>query len=194
MTDSRRPRWRGVALLAVTGAVGLALAVHGWSARGGPLPGQIAGHGKAAPTGAAPSVPAATSTGHPASPAIGPTASPPASPSATPSPTPSPAISVGPSLASQSYAQYSFEVWPGPASPAARAALTGLTVKVTRYAGGIRVIAGVVGQPPNPAQLYPGGTKVYIVEASLGDDSNDADYNLGDDGVVVTNAAGRILR
>lgn len=72
--------------------------------------------------------------------------------------------------------------------------MTGLTIMVTRTAGGIRVIAGVAGQTPAPAQLYPGGAKVYVVEAALGDDSNNADYNLGDDGVIVTNAAGRILR
>lgn len=72
--------------------------------------------------------------------------------------------------------------------------MTGLTITVTRTAQGIRVIAGVIGQPPAPAQVYPGGTRVYVVEAALGDDSNNADYNLGDDGVIVTNAAGRILR
>jgi len=97
-------------------------------------------------------------------------------------------------LASQSYAQYSFEVWPGQPSPAAKAAMTGLTITVTRISGGIRVIAGVAGQNPSPPRLYPGGTKVYVVEAALGDDSNNADYNLGDDGVIVTNSSGRILR
>ena len=182
--------WRGVALLAVTAVVGLALAVHGWSARTGTLPGQIAGQGKTGPAGPAPSAPATPKTGPPASHQIGPTAS----ASATPSATPSATISVGPPLASQSYAQYSFEVWPGPRSTAAKAALTGLTITVTRTGHGIWVKAGVIGQPPNPAQLYPGGAKVYIVEASLGDDSNNADYNLGDDGVIVTNPAGRILR
>jgi hypothetical protein len=29
---------------------------------------------------------------------------------------------------------------------------------------------------------------------SLGDDSGNADYSLGDDGLIVTNAAGRILQ
>ena len=181
--------WRGIALLAVTGAVSLALAVHGWSARSGPVPGPIAGQGHATP-GVASSAPATPNAGQPTNRQVGPTVS----PSATPSASPSTTISVGPPLASQSYAQYSFEVWPGPLSPAAKAAMAGLTINVTRTAQGISVVAGVVGQTPNPAQVYPGGTKVYVVEAALGDDSNNADYNLGDDGVVVTNAAGRILR
>jgi hypothetical protein len=72
--------------------------------------------------------------------------------------------------------------------------MTGLTITATHAADGIRVVAGVVGQPPSPAHLYVGGARVYVVEAALGDDSNNADYNLGDDGVVVTDAAGRILR
>ena len=185
MTDSTRVGWRGITLLAVTGAVGLALAIHGWSARTGTLPGQIGGQSKPAPAGGTSSPAAGPSASH----QIGPTASPAASPSVTPSPT----ISVGPSLASQSYAQYSFQVWPGPLSSAAKAAETGLTITVTRTKQGIQVIAGVAGQTPAPARVYPGGTKVYVVEASLGDDSNNADYNLGDDGVIVTNAAGRIL-
>lgn len=192
--SATRMSWRAVALLAVTGAAGIALAVHGWSARSGALPGQIAGQGKTVPGGAASSAPATPGTGHSASPQIGPTAGPSATPSATPSASPSATISVGPSLASQSYAQYSFQVWPGPVSSAAKAALTGLTIKVARTAQGIQVTAGVIGQAANPPRLYPGGTRVYIVEAALGDDSNNADYNLGDDGVIVTNAAGRILR
>jgi hypothetical protein len=35
---------------------------------------------------------------------------------------------------------------------------------------------------------------VYVVEASLGDEAGHSDYNLGDDGVVVTDAHGRILQ
>jgi hypothetical protein len=33
-----------------------------------------------------------------------------------------------------------------------------------------------------------------VIEASLGDDSGTGDYNLGDDGIVVTDAHGRIIR
>ena len=188
--------WRGTALLAATGAVGLVLAVHGWSARNSAsLPGQLAGHGTVAAPGRSTSPAPATTTGQSPSHQIGPTASPAGTrtPPATPSPAPSATTTVGPTLASQSYAQYSFQVWPGPRSAAADAALTGLSISVTRTSNGIQVVAGVAGQPPSPAKVYAGGTKVYIVEASMGDDSS-ADYNLGDDGVIVTDAQGRILR
>jgi hypothetical protein len=72
--------------------------------------------------------------------------------------------------------------------------MTGLAISVTRTAGGIKVVAGVVGQSTTQAHVYSGGAKVYIVEASMGDDSGNADYNLGDDALIVTNAAGRIVQ
>jgi hypothetical protein len=46
---------------------------------------------------------------------------------------------------------------------------------------------------PGPAHYYPLGARVYVIEASLGDDSGNTDYNLGDDGIIVTDAHGRIV-
>jgi hypothetical protein len=190
---SARPNARGIALLAATGLVGLALAIHGWAGRGGAtLPG-LAGSGR---TVHASTKPARTGYGAPAgsngtAPQAGPTA-PQAGPTA-PQANPSAKTSVGPPLASQSFAQYAFQVWPGTPSATAKAAMTGLSISVRTVAGGIRVTAGVAGQPAT-AQFYAGGTKVYVVEASMGDDSGNTDYNLGDDGAIVTNAAGRILQ
>ena len=175
----------GLALLAVTAVAGVVLALHGWSGRHSGLPaGALAGSSpspaaSAGPPAAGPSAPAASSSAPPATPS-GPGASPGASP--------------GPLLSAESYAQYSFRVWPGTPSSAAQAALTGLTVKVTRRGSGIMVTAGVIGQAANPAQFYAHGAFVYVVEASLGDDSGNSDYSLGDDGLVVTDAQGRIVQ
>ncbi len=55
------------------------------------------------------------------------------------------------------------------------------------------VTAGANGQPSAAPHFYSGGARVYVVEASLGDDSGDSDYSLGDDALVVTDAQGRIL-
>jgi hypothetical protein len=170
----------GLALLAVTGLTGIILAVHGWSARhSGQAPGTLAGSSSSA-AGVTPS-PSARSAG--SSPSA-------AAPRASGA---SPAASPGPLLSSQSYAQYSFRVWPGTPGPAAQAALTGLSVKVRRQGSGVMVTAGVIGQPGATPRFYSGGTQVYVVEASLGDDSGNSDYNLGDDALVVTDAQGRIL-
>jgi len=64
---------------------------------------------------------------------------------------------------------------------------------VHRRGSGISVSAGVNGQPAGAARFYPLGARVYVVEATVGDDSGNSDYNLGDDGLVVTDAHGRIV-
>jgi hypothetical protein len=56
----------------------------------------------------------------------------------------------------------------------------------------LSVIATVNGQQGSP-HYYPLGEHVYVVEATMGDDSGNSDYNLGDDGLVVTDAQGRIV-
>jgi len=175
-------RW-GIALLAVTGAVGLLLAWHGWTGRAATVAPSLAG--KATPSGHASSTPGPGSSPGPAS-----------SPAASPAPTatsPAPAAA-GPLLSSEPYASASYQVWPGSPSAAAKQALTGLTITVHKRGSGLLVTAGVIGQAAGPPHLYAGGARVYVIEASLGDDSGNADYNLGDDGLVVTDAQGRIVR
>lgn len=166
----------GRTLLGLAAAAGIALGVHGWSARHTPaaLGSIVAGPATAGPR-----------------PATRSAAGPPARPSTSPT---SAATTPGPLLSSQSYAQYAFEVWPGRLSTAARAAETGLAITVRRQANGLEISAGVSGQPASAPQFYPVGARVYVIEASLGDDSGASDYNLGDDGIVVTDARGRIVR
>ena len=174
---------RGIALLVVTGAVGLALGVHGWSARGsGATPDAFA------------SMPSSQQV---ARPHTSPTASP--SPRATHHTTTHTSAGAagggpGPLLSAQGYASYSFKVWPGTPTPAARAAMTGLSISVHRTASGISVSAGVRGQPSPAPRSFTHGARVYVIEASMGDEAGSADYNLGDDGLVVTDAHGRIVR
>jgi hypothetical protein len=178
-----------VALLGVTALAGIVLAVHGWSGRHSGLPpGALAGTGSSPAASARPALPGRAA--RPSAPAAGSSAPapPPAGPGA------SPAVGAGPLLSAQSYAQYSFRVWPGTPGTAARAALTGLSVKVRRQGSGITVTAGVLGQPAGAPRIYARGAVVYVVEASMGDDSGNSDYSLGDDGLVVTDAQGRILQ
>jgi hypothetical protein len=72
--------------------------------------------------------------------------------------------------------------------------MTGLSISVRRQGSGISVTAGVTGQPQATPHVYPVGARVYVVETTLGDDSGNTDYNLGDDGLVVTDAQGRIVQ
>ncbi len=161
---------RGGALLAIASVAGILLGMHGWSMRHHGLP-------AAGLTGGTPAASAPAS----------------AAPGATQGPRPPATRAAGPKLSSQSYAAYAFQVWPA-ASSAARAAATGLVIRVSRQGPGISVRAGVAGQPLPAATYYPAGAKVYVIEASMGDDAGGADYNLGDDGLVVTDAQGRIVQ
>ncbi len=177
---------RGLALLAVTGIVGAVLAVHGWAHRsaGGPL-----GSLSASSTGT-------HQAGRTAAPGSAPAISAPATSVATAGPKASsgtPASSPGPPLKSQPFAPYAFSIWPGTPNSAAQAALTGLSISVRRQGAGLSVSASVNGQPAGAPHLYPGGADVYVIEASMGDDSGSSEYNLGDDGIVVTDAQGRIV-
>jgi hypothetical protein len=176
----------GLALLAVTAVAGVALAAHGWSGRvAGLAPGSLAAAG-GGPARAAASAPARHRA---AAPAPGVSASPGgAAPGASSSATP------GPLLSSESFASYAFQVWPGTQSAAARSALTGLSISVHRTGSGLSVVAAVAGQPRPAAHFYPGGARVYVVEAAMGDDSGNSDYNLGDDGLAVTDSKGRIIQ
>ena len=164
MSSSRSPVGPlGLALLGLAAAAGLALGIHGWSARH--TPAALGSVGAAA---------AATGAGSSHKPAAHATA--------------------GPLLNSQSYAQYAFQVWPGRLSAAAQSAEIGLSIKVSRAGRDLEVTAGVNGQPVGAPHAYPAGARVYVIEAALGDDSGNTDYNLGDDGVVVTSADGRIVQ
>jgi hypothetical protein len=169
------PGVRGLALLAITGVVGLILAVHGWSARrSGFVASMAGGLSAASPT------PSTAGGGSAAGPS-------------RPAPSPSASGGAGPLLGSEPYASYAFQVWPGTPSASAKQAMTGLTISATRQGHGITVKAGANGQPL-AAHTYPNGARVYVVESSLGDDSGGSDYSLGDDGLVVTDATGRVVQ
>jgi hypothetical protein len=165
-------RW-GLVILVITGVLGGVLATHGWSARSTGLPRVTLGNNRSAP---------ATPTTPPGS--QGPTA-----PAQSPS-----ADHKRPLLSAQPYANVSYQIWPGTPSAAAKTALIGLTVSVKQQGSALVITAGVNGQTPPAPRRYEGGVRVYVVEASLGDDSGNTDYNLGDDALIVTDAKGGIIQ
>lgn len=162
---------RGLAVLSATAVAGVLMGVHGWTGRGHGLP------------------PGLSSSKPPAA-----ASSPAASPTPSSTTTPAGGAHLAPTLSSEPYASYSYQVWPGPVSAAAATAETGLVIKVRPSGSGLLVAAAANGSQLPAATFYAGGAKVWVIEASLGDDSGNADLNLGDDGLVVTNAQGRIVR
>lgn len=168
---------RGLLLLATTGVAGVVLAVHGFA------------HGPLA---------ASTSITRPPSVAATPKAPSAHHPTTTTSPSSSTSASrhqkLGPALATTQYASYAYQLYPGPQSDQARSATAGFQIKVTPGPTTITVTVSGAGVTKGTQTLsYPTGDKVYFIEASFGDDSTNAEYNLGDDGLVVTNASGRIV-
>lgn len=194
---------RGLALLGAAGVLGLVLAVHGYG-NGAVVAGGTLGTGSvvtgSAGGGTATSSPTTTkpSSGGGSTSGGGTTTTDPSSGSTTTTTKPSSGGTkqkLGPPLASAQYANYAYQVYPGPLSSQAKTATTGFTVKVTPSSGTIHVSVSAVGTSSAPqTSSYPTGDKVYFVETTLGDDSSDTDYNFGDDGVVVTNAKGRIVK
>ncbi|MGC8626323.1 MAG: hypothetical protein ACP5VR_02010 [Acidimicrobiales bacterium] len=101
---------------------------------------------------------------------------------------------LGPPLSSTPYAAYAYQIYPGPETSQAQLATAGFAIKVSVSQGHITVSAQANGSSgPPQVTTYPAGDRVYFIEASFGDDSGNADYSYGDDGLVVTNSKGQIV-
>jgi hypothetical protein len=161
-------------VLGVAGMIGIVLAIHGYGR--GAVPG-TAGTGTLRP-----SAPVTTASGDRARP----TSQAGGAPKARPQ-------KLGPLLSSTPYAPYAFEIYPTSPSGQAQLAMTGFKVQITRGQSTITVRVSTTGSPGGQSSTYAASDRVYFIETSLGDDSGDVDYNVGDDGLVITNSAGRIV-
>ena len=108
-------------------------------------------------------------------------------------PSSTPAQTLGPPLSSSQYAPYAYQIYPGTPSQQAQAALSGIDFHVTPGKTSFTISVGATGGS-SQSSTFPNGDKVYVVEASFGDDSGSADYSYGDDTILETNAAGRIVQ
>ena len=85
-------------------------------------------------------------------------------------------------------------MYPGSASSQTPLAETGFNLRITSGVSRFTVRISAVGGSQAPQMsTYPNGDRVYFVEAAFGDDSGGSDYSYSDDGVVVTDAQGRIV-
>lgn len=185
-TRPDRPSSRALAVLAVAGAVGVGLAVHGYghgavlAGPGGTLVPAPGTHARAATPSHAPSPSAATTR----------------QTSSTPRRTSTTAPGkLGPLLSSTPYAPYAFRVYPGPEGPQTHQATAGFIIHVRPAGGTIEVSVSASGSgQQGRTSTFPASDHVYFIEASLGDDSGNAEYNFGDDGLIVTNAQGYVVQ
>ena len=169
---------RGLALLAVTGA---SRPDPGSPRLVGPRSGASAGTAGRQPGPASPRASAAS-----------PRAS--AAPRPSGSPGRSPSGSHGPLLSSRTLRKLGLSGLAAYPEHRCPAGTDRSEISVRRQGSGLSVTAGILGQPPSAPHLYPHGARVYVVETSLGDDSGNTDYSLGDDGLVVTSAQGTVIQ
>ena len=168
----------GAAILVLATVVAIVLGLRGYRAPG------LAGLGTVSTAGTA-----TGPTGPTGPSAAGPTAAPTSSKAGTTS-----KAKPGPLLSQSPYAPYAFEIYPGALSQNARLALAGFAFSARPEGGGFQLTLTVKGSSQAPIRhTYPNGDRVYFVEANLGDDAGASEYNFGDDGLVVTDAQGRIV-
>ncbi|HUY61310.1 MAG TPA: hypothetical protein VMW49_05490 [Candidatus Dormibacteraeota bacterium] len=169
---------RGGAVLALSAVAVIAVGAHGAADPG--LPGTGARLGPVTSGG--------TASPTPTPGAGGPT------PAATAAAQPTPGVRLGPLLQQSQYASFSFQVYPGPRSAQAQAALAGFNLVVHQSGSQIQMVLSLTGGGQPPARrTYASGDHLYFVEANFGDDSAGGEYNLGDDGILATTAQGRII-
>ncbi|MHB1614219.1 MAG: hypothetical protein ACYCYA_07830 [Actinomycetes bacterium] len=184
---------RGAGLLGIVAVAGVALALTRPA-------GTSLTSASTSLTGAASATsPTAPSTGTSSAPAPS-TPAPSTGTSSTPAPstgtssTPAPSASIGPLLSSTPYAAYADPIYPGALSATTRTALAGFTVSLVHQGTNVRLTLNMAGSTqPAAVRTVPASDHIYFVEANLGDDSGSSEYNLGDDGLVITNASGHVV-
>jgi hypothetical protein len=76
----------------------------------------------------------------------------------------------------------------------ARQAMAGFTYSAKRAGGSVNFTLYVSGGGQSPiSKTYPASDHIYFVEANLGDDSGNSEYNFGDDGLIATDASGHVV-
>ena len=97
-------------------------------------------------------------------------------------------------LAQSPYSAYAVPVYPKRSTAAAQA-LDGFSLGVVPGpAGGRTVEISIPSQGVVYRQAIAATDLVYFVEGSMSDDATGLDVNAGDDGVIITNAQGYILK
>ncbi|MHB1525399.1 MAG: hypothetical protein ACYCZN_03815 [Candidatus Dormibacteria bacterium] len=177
---------RGAIALSTAAVMAAILAVHGYG-----HPGSLGLAGSSGLTGTHAGRPTAAASSQPS-----PGASGAATPTSGGSPTPAPSGSAtpGPLLSSTAYAAYTYQLYPGQPSSSAQVALAGFSFKAHHSGSSVQFTLTISGGSQAPiTKTYPASDHVYFIEANLGDDSANAEYNFGDDGLVVTDASGHVV-
>ncbi len=100
-------------------------------------------------------------------------------------------------LAASGYATYAYLISSPITNSTAQRAIAGFNITQQELANGsVRITIAAVGNPTTGGNytILP-GEKLYYIDLSLGDDSAPSgEYNMGDDGIILTNTAGYIIK
>ncbi len=92
------------------------------------------------------------------------------------------------------YAAYSYQIYPGPISQQAQAALAGFNMTSGIGQNGTAILnITLIGTSQYQLLTVKPNYKLYIVETSFGDDSYHFDSSLGDDGFVMVDPNGYVV-
>ena len=98
-------------------------------------------------------------------------------------------------FASVQYAQFAYLISNNTLSSQAQAALAGFNLSRTQYNNGTTLMGiTLIGSVNKQTLTLKPGYKLYIIEASFGDDSFGGESNLGDDGFVEVSPNGYIVQ
>ena len=93
------------------------------------------------------------------------------------------------------YGSYALQIYPGALSQNAQSALAGFQFKTQPLPGGtVKVSLVLLGQNQTYNKVISPTDRAYFIETSFGDDAPSEDLNLGDDGILYTNAKGFLLQ
>jgi hypothetical protein len=152
------------------------------------------GSGATVPDGSALTLAAAPSASSTPSAQVSAPNAPPASSARASAPTATPASS-SVQFSSWQFAQYSFQIYPGPASSDALNALAGFSLSVQDQGNSVVVNLKALSSRYHDAQYtVTKGDTAYFVETSMRDDPTNQENNLNDDGIVVVNPQGYLLQ
>ena len=182
---SAHRRSAGIAVLVVVGVIGIILGAHGWSVRNS---GAVGGN-----LSALSGTNGSTTTTTPSSKGTQPGSSTTQPQSTTSTSTPSSKSTQ--TLASAGYAPYAYEIYPAKETASTKLALAGFSYTIHPQGSNVALKLVIAGGGQTAAQkTYPSTDKLYFIDTTLGDDSGNADYSYGDDGLVATDTGGHIVQ
>ncbi len=98
-------------------------------------------------------------------------------------------------FSSTQYFPYAYQVYPGPTSQQAQAALAGFNItSAALQNSSTKITLSLLGSGQQQSMILKPGYKLYLIETTFGDDGFHFDSSLGDDGFVIVDQNGYLAQ